>query len=434
MKVIIDQLQGNENVYIVDFDDRANWINSNNWQNINKNLLKNQVDKINADGGTNVGGGLDAMRSALESASTSGRTGVLLLSDGLGDYSGQAEWFRQRNIPVYTISFIGEDNSKLLSDIAALTSGNYLKANSSNEIITAFSQFVNVLRGNAILTTIKSHISQGEELLTNYFTESYLRYLFVTLIWHGSNIGLTLKSPDGKTYSYTNPTSDWNMGSNYSSVKIDNPSAGKWQIELYGVDIPAGGEDFNLQVSADSPNKIDLVDKQQISGQVQFNLQTSTGTNISDIKPKIEVTTPKNRKEDISNSFANNGFSYRPRDGQGNYNFDISLLGKDNSGSSIQRYFARTILVGDALPSNISPVKMMEGNYIYTDLGKDIGNFEGLECTIYSQNGNIAVAIGYVTFVGETECTIEIQNFLTGEEISVGDIVELNITQWQNDF
>jgi hypothetical protein len=434
MKVIIDQLQGTENIFIVDFDNNASWINPYNWQSIDKQNLKSAINSINSDGGTNVGAGLDELRQAFESSNVSGRTGVLLLSDGLGDYSNQAEWYRQRNIPVYTISFIGEDNSKLLSDIASLTSGNYLKANSDNEIITAFNQFLNYLSGNAILTVYKSNISQGEKLVSSFFTEAYLRYLFVTLVWRGSTIDLKLHSPDGKIFNSQSSGSEWKVGDNYIFVKINHPAVGKWTADLFGSQIPAGGEDFNFQVSGDSPLKIELSEKKMIGNQMQFSLQNSGNGNISNIKPKIEVTTPKDRKEDISNSFSNNGFSYRSRDGQGNYNFEISLTGKDDGGSTVQRYFARTILVGEGTPSNIAPVKMMEGNYIYADLGEDIGNFSGLECTIYSQNGNTPIANGYVTFVNEKECTIEIQSFISDQIVNVGDIVELNVTQWQQDF
>lgn len=434
MKVIIDQLQGNENIFIVDFDNNASWINPYNWQNVDKQDLKSTINRINSDGGTNVGAGLEELRRALESSNVSGRTGVLLLSDGLGDYSNQAEWYRQRNIPVYTISFIGEDNSKLLNDIASLTSGNYLKANSGNEIITAFNQFLNYLRGDAILTVYKSNILQGEQLTSSFFTESNLQNLFVTLVWRGSTIDLKLHSPDGKIFSSQSSGSEWKAGDNYIFVKIDNPAVGKWTADLFGTQIPAGGEDFNFQVSGDSPLKIDLSEKKMIGNQMQFSLQSSGKGNISNIKPKIEVTTPKDRKEDISNSFSNNTFSYRSRDGQGNYNFEISLTGKDDGGSTIQRYFARTIFVGEGTPSNIAPVKMMEGNYIYADLGEDIGNFAGLECTVYSQNGNSAIANGYVTFVNETECTIEIQSFLSDQIVNVGDLVELNVAQWQQDF
>lgn len=434
MKVIIDQLQGNENVFIVDFDNNASWINQNNWEHINKENLKSSINGINSDGGTNIGAGLEELSRAFESTNILGRAGVLLLSDGLGDYSNQADWFRQRNIPIYTISFIGEDNSKLLSQIAASTSGNYLKTNSDNEIITAFNQFINFLKGNAILTVYKNSISQGENLISNFFTESYLRYLFVTLIWRGSTIDLKLHSPDGKLFTQQSLGCEWSKGDNYVFVKINNPPVGKWSAELYGTQIPYGGEDFNFQVSGDSPNKITLNDKLLINGQMQFNLENSDNGNFTNIKPKIEVTTPKNRKVDISQNFSNDSFNYRPRDGQGNYNFEINLSGKDNTGSTIQRYFTRTILVGEGMPSNIAPVKMIEGNYLYADLGEDIGNFSGLECTVYSQNDNVPIANGYVTFVNESECTIEIQSYLADQNITIGDTVELNVTQWQQDY
>lgn len=433
MKVIVDELQGNENVFLIDFDDKATWLNSNNWQNVDKSLLKSQIDIINSDGGTNIGGGLDALKSAIQSTNVNGRMGVVLLSDGLGDYNNNAEWFVQNNIPVYTISFIGSDNSKLLSGIASLTGGRYIKANSDNDIITAFNQFVNFLRGNSILKVYKSRISLGETLMTRFFVESYLRYLFITLAWRGSKIGLTLTSPDGKVYSYKNPTSGWTSGDNYTYVKIDNPAAGEWKAEMYGVDIPSGGEDLNFQVSGDSPTKIDLNEKTLVNGQIKFSLDTPAGSSISNVTPKIEVTTPTNKKEDISASFTDDGFDYRPDDGKGNYNFEINLTGKDQSGSDIQRYYSRTVLVGEYVPANIAPVKLVEGAYLLADLGSEIGNYAGLKCDIISRSTNKKIAVGYVTYVTKNECTIEVQQYHTNDTIGEGDIVELDVTQWQKD-
>ena len=110
------------------------------------------------------------------------------------------------------------------------------------------------------------------------------------------------------------------------------------------------------------------------------------------------------------------------------------MTGKDEADQRFKDISPGLYWLGKVKPPILLPVKMMEGNYLYADLGKDIGNISGLECTIYSQGGNVPIAIGYVTFVNETECTIEIQNFLIDQNVSVGDVVELNVAQWQQDF
>lgn len=438
VEMIINELKGNENVFLIDFDDHSTWLNPNNYEDYNKELLKNDIRSVNSSGGTDIGSGLSTLQSAIE---TTGKTnfkgGAILLTDGKNNSTfnySLLDWYKQNNMPISTISFVGDVDNKLLSDIAAITNGYYFRANTANDVVMYFREFLNSINGNSTLTLFRNLIQQGEFQTLSYYVDDGMGVINVGANWRGSKIRLKLLSPQNKVYIENDNNGEWNIGSNYSSVKILNPEPGKWRAQFYGENILNGGEKYVFQVTGDSPNKIAIEDKLLDNGQMQFDLQNSGSEGIFNIKSKIAVSTPKDRKEDISNNFSNNGFSYRARDGQGNYNFEIRVTGKNNAGSTIQRYFARTILVGEGMPSYIAPVKMMEGSYVYANLGTDIGNFSGLECTIYSQNGNAPIATGYVTFVSETECTIEIQNFLSDQNVNIGDRIELNITQWQQDF
>lgn len=439
VEMIINELNGNENIYIVEFSDNANWLNSNNYENYNKDLLKGNVRSVNSNGiSTNIGSSLITMQKAIESTGKKDNDGgIILLTDGKNsnqfDFS-LLDWFKQNDIPISTISFVGDVDNKLLSDIASITGGNYFRATNTYDVVMYFREFLNSVSSNSSLTFFRNMIQQGESQSFSFYVDNAMSFIYAGTNWSGSKIRLKLISPSNKIYNENDNSGEWYTGSNYSSVKLSNPESGKWKAEFYGESIPSGGEEYVFQVNGDSPNKITLDDKLLISGQMQFSLDNSSRSNFSDIKSKIEVTTPKNKKEDISKNFSKDGFTYRPRDGEGNYNFEINLTGKDKSGSIMQRYFTRTILVGEGSASNIALVKLIEGNYLYADLGKDIGNFPGLECTIYSQNGNIPIASGYVTFVSETECSIEIQNMLSDQSINLGDTVELNVTQWQQDY
>ncbi len=438
VEMIIDELNGNENVFLIDFDDHSSWLNSNNYENYSKELLKDDIRGVNSDGGTEIGGGLVTMQNAIETTDKSNsKGGIILLTDGKNNNAfnySLLDWYNQNNFPISTVSFVGDVDNRLLSDIASITKGNYFRASNAYDVVMYFREFINSISGNSSLVLSRNLIQQGESQTCSFYVDGGMGFIYAGTNWSGSKIKLKLISPKNKIFTENDNNGEWSIGSNFVSVKTMSPEPGKWKAEFYGENIPTGGEEYVFQVTGDSPNKIGIEEKLLIGNQMQFSLQNSGKGNISNIKPKIEVITPKDRKEDISNSFSNNGFTYRPRDGEGNYNFEINLTGNDNNGSTIQRYFARTVLVGEGTPSNIAPIKFMEGNYLYTDLGKDIGNFSGLECTIYSQNGNSPIANGYVTFVNETECTIEIQSFLSDQNVSVGDIVELNVAQWQQDF
>ena len=62
-------------------------------------------------------------------------------------------------------------------------------------------------------------------------------------------------------------------------------------------------------------------------------------------------------------------------------------------------------------------------------------NRPGITCFIYppGRTKNDKIAIGYVTYVDENKCSIQIQQFLGTGEIKKGNIVELDLKQWKND-
>lgn len=434
MKLIIDQFTGSENVFLVDFDNRASWINGNNWSNWDKQSLFSNIDKIDSRGGTDVGIGLATMQSALsQSLSSFANTGVILLSDGLGNYTDEADWFKMNNIPVFTISFKGDDNSRLLSDIAALTKGKYVKANNEYDILRAFKQFVNGISGNSTFARFQGVIKQNETRKLNFWLDPNSGFIFPTLSWRGSKIFLKLTSPDGTVYSEKSNQNKWAIGPNYSSVKINNPEGGKWEVELFGVRIPQGGEEFILDISGETGNKIDLIETGIVGRQIVFDLEDNV--NLKNKKWEGNVLTPKNRKENIMSSINNDKITYSPRDGVGSYNFEVSLSGKDNTGNNLQRHFSNSVLIGDNIPANTAPVKSLLGEYLKVDLGENVGNYPGLICTIYRERGGnkVKIADGYVTVVRDFECDIEVTFYYLGSEIFVGDIVELNFAKWSRD-
>ena len=162
-KQIIDILNGNEKVFIVDFDDNAKWINSNNWENWDRDALKNSINTIDSDGGTNIGKGIDKMRIAIQDKlSADTRAAVILLTDGDGKYNNEALWFRDHNIPIYTISYKDKAVSVLMNNIARTTNGLYIKAKNESDIVSAFTQFYNMLLGNGIALHDNGTIMPGE--------------------------------------------------------------------------------------------------------------------------------------------------------------------------------------------------------------------------------------------------------------------------------
>lgn len=435
--IILDRLSGSEDIFLVDFDDRSVWLNPDNWEKWNKEKLKSSIAGINSEGGTNIGSGLQCMKDALADKLRNYQyVGVLLLTDGLGTYQDEARWFKENLVPIYTISFIGNDNSKLLSDIALHTGGHYYKANNEIDIVNAFSYFISNVSGSNPICSYQGRIAQGEKKSYSFVVDGRTEELFSSCTWPGSKIGLTLQSPKGKSYVGNEPGVELFSGDRYSSIKIKNPPEGKWTALLEGVEIPQANEPFNFDVHAKSPLKISLVERTTSGGPPTFAIVSTQDTQlIRKTSIRATVVTPTADTIDVSSSVREGVLMYHPVNGTGNYRFFVEVSGTGPDGSPFQRHFARTALVGDYRPSFMSPITMKTGMYLKSSMGSKVNNRAGLKCYVYPMGGNRdqKIAVGYVRFVTQDECTIQIQQYFGSRLPQVGDLIELDIVQWQRD-
>jgi len=423
-------------VFLIDFDGRAIWLNKSNFRNWNKSTLVSKLKRIDSAGGTDIGSGLYVLRNALKNNLHVGtRVGVLLLTDGKGSYKNEAQWFQKKGIPVYTVGLVGDANAQLLNSIALLTGGDYTKANSADEIVNAFNRFYAHVSGSSSICLFQNTITQGGIVDYSFYLDPGMDYCFASCVWAGSKVGLDLFSPDGKKYSSQQSGKWWSKGSRYVSFNLKKPAAGLWKAKFTGLSIPAGGEPFTFEVNGKSPVRMDLTNQSSGSGSISLGLTSNSNHQVKINKHKVTVTDPSNQKTDISGSFSNNQLSYIPASGKGNYIFHVELEGTDNSGNPFQRFVSKTVLLGDYIPVNIGPVTQVMGNYITAKLGRKIGNRSGITCIIYpaGKTKKDKIALGYVTFVNENECSIQIQQYVNPGQLKKGCLVELNLKEWKND-
>lgn len=83
---------------------------------------------------------------------------------------------------------------------------------------------------------------------------------FISLVtgWPGSDVSLSLISPSGQRYDRSTqaPDTTRETGPTYEHVEVTDPELGQWTVELFGLDVPAGGEPVSLSVyQAESANQ-----------------------------------------------------------------------------------------------------------------------------------------------------------------------------------
>ena len=152
-QAIISILNSDDEVFIVDFDEDATFLNRGYTSAGFEEVLNMAIERINSRGGTDIGEGLDSMKAAILSSREVdfSRTGVLLLTDGLGDYHGEADWFHQNNIPIYTVSYKQLADAALMDSLASYTGGVYVQADNEDDVVQAFTQFYHGINGSSIL-------------------------------------------------------------------------------------------------------------------------------------------------------------------------------------------------------------------------------------------------------------------------------------------
>ena len=427
--IINDRLDGSENVFIVDFDESAKLMNSttSGWS---KSHLINAVRGIDSRGGTNIRSGLDKMKASMQNKGLDySNTAVILLSDGMdnSNYKKGTQWFSHNNIPVYTISFRGQSNETIMTEIAQLTGGNFMKARNAQEIFNIFNIFYNELSGSSMLFQIISNILQGQSIFHQFFNDS-TSPVYVPLIWGGSKISLTLTSPDGKTYSQGGGSAKWNVGDNYVTATIQKPAIGLWKATLHGVQIPSGGEPYSFEVHNKSDLEFDISSSTQ--GLVNIDLVPNKANLIQSQTTNVKVLTPKGNSMDISSAVQNNRISFIPNSGKGNYKFDIDIKGARTNGTQFQRHLVKYVFIGENVNPYVAPIHDVMGNYVYAKVGSIVGAYQGLKCYVYRGDPNrIAdrIAEGHITYCEKDKCTVQISRYDT--MLKTGDILKLDIKQ-----
>lgn len=429
MRIIVDWLKGDEQIFIVDFDQQAKWLNPDDYQQFDKVALKTAVNRIDSDGGTDVRLGLNRMREVMEKHSRSARAGVLLLSDGMSPYGDEAAWFAGKSVPVYTVSYKSLGNTALLSRIALETGGLLVQADHERDIVAAFIQFYNMLAGQNRYTLASGSMTADELNLTRrFFVDPGSTELYGNLSWDTGSLSMEVEDPDGKCYSPASGAGAWVADRNYSNVRIARPRAGEWNVRLSGEHNPDGS--WSFEAGGKSPLELRMEELDRSTGLIGYQLTgDASAVNLEAARASIQVHTPAGRAVDISTLFNGGGFRYLPRDGPGAYRFDLQVDAETRTGEPLQRSFSRTVYLAESDLMHRAAVSQVTGTFLRSPLGSDMGNYQGMKCTIYDASGSLQTpkAVGYVTQVSPGECTIRILQTMTASPVTAGDVVELDL-------
>lgn len=147
----IQNTEKNQRVSVVSFNTTAN----RDCELTNeKTTLENSINRITANGGTNISGGLNAALDMLQGSVSS--KAVILLSDGIDENAESGALDKTINtaksigISVYTVG-LGDCDDTYLNKIAESTGGKYFKASSTAELVDIYSIVQKYITNNYIV-------------------------------------------------------------------------------------------------------------------------------------------------------------------------------------------------------------------------------------------------------------------------------------------
>ena len=211
------------------------------------------VDTIDSSGGTNIGLGLQTGYDQLVTSPNTNPKAAIMLTDGDGNYINQAQLYKDKGWPVFTIGLGNGVKEALLRQIASETGGQYFHLTNPNQLTQIYFAIQAAVTGSDIVVETAFVMEQGQSATIPAAINDGQNTANFVVNWPGSRVDTTLVDPNGRVITpdtaQNDPTIYHAKGATYEIYRIPNPPAGQWQIELYGAELDPGGEEVTVQVS-----------------------------------------------------------------------------------------------------------------------------------------------------------------------------------------
>lgn len=419
IKDLILSFPGISAFYIVDFDHKANFINPQNYINRDNQLLFQSLDNIDSNGGTNIGNALDYTSSLYKSGQLDKPDAVVLISDGMGNFNNEHNWYIENNIPVFTISLLGSTNESLMNLIADATNGNYYKAYTEYDILESYLAIYRNFFPVDIIYNSKGKISKEKfEEYEEFYIDPSVKNLSVKLFYNVKPDEIKLIQPSGAVLEVSDY--EWISGESFSRVGISEPSPGMWKVGFSGFNSTPEMLFYFLLVSGESGinanYSVEVEDNNTIS---VYQPPGFTNGLVHLTKQNIAMSTPAGKQIEISNSLEKQTF-IPLNNGDGSYKLDVTVFGSTQEGFPFQRFFTKSIFIGDETEDGSPLIREIMGDMVIIT---DLKHFVEINQPVYfyksTSNEERLVAKGIV--INVTGDTGVIQLTETNELIQPGE-------------
>jgi len=268
-KTFVGFMQTNDQIGVVSFNEAAivNFLLTLITSNATRVATQNAISAIYSEGSTSIGAGLQYGQIQLNARGRPNAPwAMVLLSDG---EENTPPWVSAilptipANNDVYTIALGLSTGQDLLGKIALTTGGGYYFLPTTQGLQDIYNRIRSRITGQQTVWSGSQKISQGvTQSLQNIFIDASVSQATFSVTWSGSDIDLVLKTPDGTIINPDSATVDTNIefvsGQTYEYYIINYPTPGEWEMQVTGVDIPSGSEDYTAMVTAYAGLKLQI--------------------------------------------------------------------------------------------------------------------------------------------------------------------------------
>jgi len=255
LKLLIDTAENNTLLSVVGFNDNASLIlPKQNILNKGSKVIKAQIPRLKAKGGTDIYDGLTkAIKQLNKNTNTNAQKAIILLTDGK-----DRNWNAEKNkipdgVKVHSIALTDKSDIKSLKRISQNTEGHFYIINNAWELNRIISEIYAYQKHRSLLFSIDQVIKPQQIQWHPFYINESFNMLQMQLNWPGSDMDLIIMAPDGQKYN-THQAIQQDYGieeKTYDIINLTNPKTGKWKVGVEGVDVNKQGEPYTLRVTSD---------------------------------------------------------------------------------------------------------------------------------------------------------------------------------------
>lgn len=436
-KMVVDRLPPSASASVVDFDGSAQTLASSANASAQRARLKQAIEQIDANGGTDIG---DALREGARSlrANTQQRNAALLLTDGKGEYDGEIKPYKANGWCLYTVALGPDPNLQLLRSLADSTCGQYMKATDAMDLSRGFGQVIGDVQRASLITTAEGRVGAEARDRFEIPVDNTLRDLRLLVAWPGGALKIRVFGPQGRPIEV-----DLMRGRTYAVGRIQDVSQGQYTVVISTRGTSPSKIPYWFQASGVSPLRLeanrfptavlpDFLPTIQLSLSLTQVRRQSVGVEAICIRQddgaRRTFTLDRRRRGDHLELVGQ-----IPQTGAvGDHRVRVQVTGKTRNGDSFSRTVDRTYTVTPDADMSRPVIVRAFGTQVVLRGARAFGLRSGLTIYVHAPDGR-RVGTGIITTMHGNRATVELEGVMSANDISTQHTVSFDPVQWRAD-